>query len=97
MEMLGKRLETKHKVKTTPSCILLKSKITNFKMKNWKVNLEVFITTLEDLVNQYVKAGGNWTKDDTLEHICNAMPRAYKIVLSHLEKRIGSQTDPLTI
>ena len=90
------QLEGKYEAKTAPSRLLLKREINNLRMK-FKQDPEVYISTLEDLVLQYNQAGGHWEETETLEHICNTLPRAYEVVIAPLEKRIGASKDPLTL
>ena len=90
------RLIGKFEAQTAPSCLLLKSQINGLKLK-YKQDPEIFISTLEDLVLQYNNAGGKWSIEDTLEHICGNIPSIYEVVVHPLEKRIGLSTDPLTI
>ena len=90
------RLTGKFEAQTAPSRLLLKSKINNLKLK-YKQDPEIFILELEDLVLQYNQAGGKWSVEDTLEHICGNLPSIYEVVTHPLEKRIGSSIDPLTV
>ncbi len=90
------RLIGKFEAQTAPSRLLLKSQMNGLKLK-YKQDPEIFITTLEDLVLQYNNAGGKWSTEDTLEHICGNVPSIYEVVVHPLEKRIGSNSDPLTI
>ena len=90
------RLTRKFEAKTAPSRLLLKNKIQGLKLK-YKQDPEIYISMLEDLVGQYNQAGGNWSEEDTLEHICGNLPSVYEVVTHPLEKRIGASVDPLTI
>ena len=89
-------LKNKFEATTVPSRLLLKSKINNLRFKT-KQDPATFICALEDLVMQYNNAGGSWTEVDSLEHICNILPKQYEVVIHPLEKRIGSSTDPLSL
>ena len=89
-------LTGKFEAQTASSHLLLKSKINNLKLK-YKQDPEIFILELEDLVLQYNQAGGKWSIEDTLEHICGNLPSIYEVVTHPLEKRIGSSIDPLTV
>ena len=62
-----------------------------------KQDPEIFISILEDLVLQYNQAGGKWSEEDTLEHICGNLPSVYEVTIHPLEKRIGASLDPLTL
>ena len=90
------RLTGKFEAQTAPSRLLLKSKINSLRLK-YKQDPEIFISVLEDLALQYNQAGGNWTDEDTLEHICGNLPSLYEVVIHPLEKRIGASTNPLTV
>ena len=90
------RLIKKFEARTAPTRLMLKEKITNFKHKN-RQDPEVYISKLEDLILQYNQAGGSWTEDEILEHICVHMPPVYEVVLTPLEKRIGAATNKLTL
>ena len=90
------RLKGKFEAQTAPSRLLLKSKINSLKLK-YKQDPEIFISVLEDLVLQYNQAGGKWSVEDTLEHICGNLPSIYEVVIHPLEKIIGASTDPLTV
>lgn len=90
------QLKGKFEAQTAPSRLLLKREINNLKMK-FKQDPEVYISTLEDLVLQYNQAGGQWKETETLEHICNTLPRVYEVTIDPLEKRIGASTNPLTL
>ena len=90
------RLTGKFEAQTAPSRLLLKNKINSLKLK-YKQDPEIFISVLEDLVLQYNQDGGNWSVEDTLEHICGNLPSIYEVVIHPLEKRIGSRSDPLTV
>ena len=63
----------------------------------YKQDSEIFISILEDLVLQYNQAGGNWSDEDTLEHICGNLLSVYEVVIQSLEKRIGVSTNSLTV
>ena len=89
-------LKNKFEATTVPSRLLLKSKINNLRFKT-KQDPATFVCALEDLVMQYNNAGGSWTEVDSLEHICNILPKQYEVVIHPLEKRIGSSTDPLSL
>lgn len=52
---------------------------------------------MEDLVLQLNNAGGKWSVEDTLEHICGSPPSTCEAVVHPLEKRIGLRADPLTV
>ena len=86
----------KFKARTAPSHLLLKNKIIGLRLR-YKQDPEIFFLTLEDFVLQYNKAGGKWTNEDTLEHICGNLPSIYEVVIHPLEKNIGSDTNSLTV
>ena len=66
-------------------------------LKNTNSDPDVWLTELEDLRVQLMSAGSTMSDDDLLEHILNNLPKEYEIVLSKLEDRLRSATDPLTI
>jgi len=86
-------LTGKFEAQIAPSRLLLKSKINSFRLKH-KQDPEIFISMLEDLVLQYNQAGGHWSDEDTLEHVCGNLPSIYEVVIHPLEKKSGASTDP---
>ena len=72
------RLTGKFEAHTAPSRLLLKGKINSLRLK-YKQDPEIFISVLEDLVLQYNQAGGNWSDEETLEHICGNLPSVEQV------------------
>ena len=73
------RLTEKFEAHTAPSRLLLKRKINSLRLK-CKQDPETFISVLEDVVLQYNQAGGNWSDEVTLEHICGNLPSVYEVI-----------------
>jgi len=90
------RLTGRFDAHAAPYRLLLKSKINSLRLK-YKQDPEIFISVLEDLVPQYNQAGGKWSDEDTLEHICGNIPSVYEVVIHPLEKRIGASTNSLIV
>jgi len=76
--LTGKCLTGKFEAHTAPSRLLLKGKIDSLRLK-YKQDPEIFISLLEDLVLQYNQAGGNWSDEETLEHICGNLPSVEQV------------------
>ena len=51
----------------------------------------------QDLRVRLLAAGSKMGDDELLEHVLNSLPKEYEIVVSKLEDRLGSTTDPLSI
>ena len=89
-----KRITDKFEPKKAPNRLQKKKKIQALKLK-YGQDPDIYISVLEDMITQYVDAGGRWDDDETLEHICGNLPKCYDAVIAPLEKRIGDKTNPL--
>ena len=91
-----KRILNKFEPKKAPNRLQKKKKIQNLKLK-YGQDPDIYISVLEDLVQQYRDAGGRWDEDETLEHICGNLPKCYDATVAPLEKRIGVPKNPLDL
>ena len=92
-----KRLSDKYEPKSAPSRLALKNEFNSKVLKNANSDPDAWLTELEDLRVRLIAAGSKMDDDELLEHVLNSLPREYEIVVSKLEDRLGSATDPLTI
>ena len=91
-----KRILNKFEPKKAPNRLQKKKRIQNLKLK-YGQDPDIYISVLEDLIQQYRDAGGRWDEDETLEHICGNLPKCYDATIAPLEKRIGVPKDPLDL
>jgi len=92
-----KRLSDKYEPKSAPSRLALKNEFNTKVLKNANSDPDAWLTELEDLRVRLIAAGSRMDDDELLEHVLNNLPKEYEIVVSKLEDRLGSTTDPLTI
>ena len=95
--MAWKRLCDKYEPKSAPLRLALKNEFNSKNLRSVKHDPDVWLTELEDLRMQLLNAGSTLSEDDLLEHALNNLPREYDVVVSKLEDRLSSKTDPLTI
>jgi hypothetical protein len=92
-----KRLSDKYEPKSAPSRLALKNEFNSKVLKNANSDPHAWLTELEDLRVRLLAAGSRMGDDELLEHVLNSLPKEYEIVVSKLEDRLGSTTDPLSI
>ncbi len=92
-----KRLCDKYKPKSAPLHLALKNEFNSKILRSAKSNPNVWLMELQDLRVQLLNAGLTLIEDDRLEHALSNLPKEYEVVVSELEDRLGSKSDPLTI
>jgi hypothetical protein len=89
-------LKRKYAPTTAPTLTRLSKVFYGAKLKK-KVDPEVFITYLEDVRTRLEAMNSTMTDEQFIVHVLNNLTSDYDNQVENLEKRIGSDKDPLTI
>jgi transposase InsO family protein len=91
-----KSLQRKYSPKTAPTLAKYHKLFYSAKLKK-KADPDVFITYLEDLRLNMAEMKSKMTDDQFLLHLLNSLTKDYDPEVKDLEKRIGSDDNPLDI
>jgi hypothetical protein len=96
IEIAFKNLRHKYAPSSAPNLAKLHKSFYGAKLKK-NVNPDIFITYLEDLRGRMENMGSEMTDDQFILHVVNNLTEDYMNQVENLERRIGSETDPLDI